>query len=419
VYDRAEIIVETPLPDETPISQAQTWIIKDPTDFSNPSLPLIFVPRGRLQQNGYANYNIYNETQKESSKITKYDATTHILFCEPVNKSWTAQDNFSIRKKNPIVKGNTTIIPFVPPVTTTTSIVITDQTNPADLSNISNYYKNMFLRILPTPYPYIFINVPNPSQKSYSVNNKSINNTSRHITFYSGKNDPWSSSVIYSEGIVVLYLNNYYISIFNTSVNLNQEPNNSPTFWNDYTIMVPYEFVVYPPFTDEPTSLYSIEVLDFSYDNFNPFVYTGSTESQQQMVCYKVELISLILPNSTLIVGEGSRIAFYPYVYVTLSNVSASSAGSSNMIYSNNPSSTKVVFRVPIDDLTNPTISTFIHVDGDGMTQTMKFKPNDNLFFSVTMSNGELYKTSLEEYYSPMAPNLSAQISACFSIERL
>ena len=137
------------------------------------------------------------------------------------------------------------------------------------------------------------------------------------------------------------------------------------------------------------------------------------------MVCYKIELLNLILPNASLLVGEGSRIAFYPYVYVTLSNVSASSAGSPNLIYSNNPNCTRAVFRVPIDDLTNPTISTFVHINGDGMTQTMKFKPNDNLFFSVTMSNGEYYKTSLQEYYSPLAPNASAQITACFSIERL
>ena len=162
-----------------------------------------------------------------------------------------------------------------------------------------------------------------------------------------------------------------------------------------------------------------MEILPFSYDNYNPFVYTGSLVSQQEMVCYEIELLNLILPNAILACGEGGRIAFYPYVYVTLSNVSASGAGLTNILYSNNPNATRVIFRVPIDDLINPLISTFVHLDGDGMVQTMKFKPNDNLYFSITLANGEKYQTVLPEYYSPSMPNPAAQISACFTMKRL
>ena len=49
----------------------------------------------------------------------------------------------------------------------------------------------------------------------------------------------------------------------------------------------------------------------------------------------------------------------------------------------------------------------------------MKFKPNDNLYFSVTLANGEKYQTVLPEYYSPSLPNPAAQISACFTMKRL
>ena len=162
-----------------------------------------------------------------------------------------------------------------------------------------------------------------------------------------------------------------------------------------------------------------MEILNFSYDNFNPFTYTGSLVSQQDMVCYEVELLNLILPNEVLAVGEGGRIAFYPYVYVQLSNVSSACGGLSNIIYSNNPNAIRAIFRVPIDDVINPIISTYVKVDGDGMVQTIKFKPNDNLYFSVFLANGELYKTILPEYYSPAQPNPSSQISVCFSIRRL
>ena len=79
----------------------------------------------------------------------------------------------------------------------------------------------------------------------------------------------------------------------------------------------------------------------FSYDNEVPFTYTGSLVSQQEMVCYEVELLNLILPNRTL--KSGGRSAFYPFFYVELQNISSSSAGTKNIIYSNNPNSTRIV----------------------------------------------------------------------------
>lgn len=182
---------------------------------------------------------------------------------------------------------------------------------------------------------------------------------------------------------------------------------------------------VTPPFTNSagvftaPTIGDGVEILSFSYDNLYPFVYTGSLVSQQEMVCYEIELLNLSLPNKTLNVGVGSRIAFYPYVYVELSNVSGASAGMKNTIYSNNPNSTRMVFRATIDDVPNPIISSFVKVDGDGMVQTLKFKPNDNLRFSVRLSNGEVYEVIEPENFSPLPPNPEIQISALFSIKRL
>jgi len=163
----------------------------------------------------------------------------------------------------------------------------------------------------------------------------------------------------------------------------------------------------------------NICLLQFSNDNMNPFVYTGSLVSQQELVCYEVELLNLVLPNSELAVDKGAFIAFYPYVYVELRNVDASGGGLKNIIYSNNPSSTSMLFRAAIDDVPNPINSTFIKIDGDGAVQTIKFKPNDNLHFSVHMPNGELFRTTLTENYSPHEPNPRNQISAYFSLKRV
>ena len=172
-------------------------------------------------------------------------------------------------------------------------------------------------------------------------------------------------------------------------------------------------------FTTTPPIGAIYEILPFTIDNANPFVYTGSMVSQQEMVCYEIKLVNLVLPNRILSVGKGSLITFYPYVYVQLSNVSASGAGSKNIIYSNNPHSTKVLFRAPITDVPNLTSSTFIKIDGDGMVQTIKFKPNDNLYFAVTLPSGEIFDTILPEFVSPRIPNVLGQISAMFAIRRV
>ena len=176
---------------------------------------------------------------------------------------------------------------------------------------------------------------------------------------------------------------------------------------------------VNPGFTSIPPIGAIYEILPFTIDNANPFVYTGSTVSQQEMVCYEMKLVNLVLPNRILSVGKGSLITFYPYVYVQLSNVSAAGAGSKNIIYSNNPHSTKVLFRAPITDVPNLTSSTFIKIDGDGMVQTIKFKPNDNLYFAVTLPSGEIFDTILPEFHSPRIPNVLGQISAMFAIRRV
>jgi hypothetical protein len=160
-------------------------------------------------------------------------------------------------------------------------------------------------------------------------------------------------------------------------------------------------------------------ILPFSYDNLNPFVYSGSLVSQQEMVCYEIQLLNLVLPNEILSVAGGGQISFYPYVYVRLQNVDSAGSNLKNIIYSNNPNATNMLFRAAIKDVPNPLISPYIKIDGNGTTQTVKFKPNDNLHFSVLLPNGETFDTILEETFSPNMPNPLAQISAMFSIRRL
>ena len=177
---------------------------------------------------------------------------------------------------------------------------------------------------------------------------------------------------------------------------------------------------VTPPFSAIPADASDIiQILEFSYDNANPFNYTGSLVSQGQQVCYELELLNLILPNSTLSVGLGGRVIFYPYLYVELENVSGPSSGNNGIIYSNNPNAVRMLFRATVDDTTTPVISPFVKIDGDGMVQTVKFKPNDNLKFSVRIPDGTIFQTVASDHYSPVPPNELVQISALISIKRI
>jgi hypothetical protein len=177
------------------------------------------------------------------------------------------------------------------------------------------------------------------------------------------------------------------------------------------------EGTVGTPFTAAVTAGDQYELWPFSGDNSIPLNYSGSTVSQSELVCYEIELIDLVLPNVPLLNHPGGRIAFYPYVYVELSNVS-SPMGANNIIYTNNPYATRALFRVPIDDVPNPLISTFIRLDANGMIQTIKFKPNDNLHFRVFLPSGETFTTT-PYTMSPEPPNPRLQISANFAIKRL
>jgi hypothetical protein len=385
--------------------------IVDPTDITDLTNPFFFVPNGREGNNAYVNSILYNITRNNYATIIEYDSSTHIAKTTDITGlGWTLRDHFCIRKEVPAETGVVTNN-----VASATNISLPVTT----ASNIQNFYKNGFIR----------------------VNSTTTNEVHRIIRYETFQGQALGGSNITVQlppgsSPIVGYYNGMFIQIItgtsagDTRQVVNYIPATSTTN-AIVTVNVPFTVVVNTgdqfafrnivslPFST-PVSFGDIfEVEQFSYDNVNPFVYTGSQVSQQEMVCYEVELLNLILPNAVLNAGLGSRIAFYPYIYVELSNVSGSGAGLTNIIYSNNPNSTRMIFRVPVDDVPNPLISSFVKIDGDGMVQTIKFKPNDNLRFSVRLPNGELYKTVLEEMYGPNPPNPLSQISAMFSIKRL
>jgi len=189
-------------------------------------------------------------------------------------------------------------------------------------------------------------------------------------------------------------------------------------------------FLIYPGDIGDTQSTYTIEwdlfvmsetpiinISSFKCDNFTPLSYIGSMVSSNEAVCYEVDLISLTLPNASLLTG--SRISFYPYIYVEFTNATSPNGASRELIYSNNPHSKNALFIAATPNQVAPLLSTFVTLSGAGMSQVVKFKPNDNLRFSVYLSDGTLFKTLENDFYSPYLPSQRVQIDALFSIRRL
>jgi hypothetical protein len=171
------------------------------------------------------------------------------------------------------------------------------------------------------------------------------------------------------------------------------------------------------PLSSTPKEDDQYEILQYTKDNYSPFVYTGTMSSNSQPVVYEMTLNSLTLPNQFLKLG--GRIAYYPYVYVIVENISTTGGNPKNLIYSNNPNTYRAVFRAPITDLNHPQNSPFVKLTGNGMKQTITFKQNDDISMTVLLPNGEIFETEMKDNFGGLNPNPMLQISAVFSMERI
>ncbi len=352
------------------IDPTEVGISMGGVNFAN---PVYFVPRGPDLDNAYTKHVLYNETRSESRPIAGYNALTHTVTLVtngsavatadsgPVTP-WLPTENYSIRRVPP--RTVFTQIASLSP----SQVVLQGGLAPVGAAG-DGFYNGEYIRVRAGSDRYVTTLYPTPASGVPTINEI------RRVVDYT---------------------------------------------YNPFTLQS--VATVSPPFSTTPPTApnqQEIELLQFTADSFRPFRYSGSIVSQQELVCYEIELLNLVLPNLTLAVQGGGRTAFKQYLYVELSNVSAAGGTTPYSIYSNNPSSTRMVFRAAIDDVPNPLISGFIKIDGDGMVQTLKFKPNDNLRMSVRMQDGEPYRVTRPDRPPPFEPDPSVQISALFSIRRL
>ena len=154
-----------------------------------------------------------------------------------------------------------------------------------------------------------------------------------------------------------------------------------------------------------------VELLQFSYDNTYPFSFRGPLV--QEIPTYAIRLNKLILPNRVLKVHGGGKTAFHNYVYVELASIDNPN---NSVIFSNNPNAVRALFTASISNISNLDQSDYIVVDGDDMTQTIRFRLDTNFKFRVSMPNGETFETVLNDNFSPLEPNPKIQIRALFQL---
>ena len=124
--------------------------------------------------------------------------------------------------------------------------------------------------------------------------------------------------------------------------------------------------------------------------------------------------------NAPILGGGGGRIAFYPYVYVQLENVTAASGRNPTNFYSNNPFASRMTFRVPVTDISDPLLSPFIKTARIRpvvyhQIQTVRHIPRGRRISPTA----RCCRTSIVETVPPAQPNPLAQMSYLFGFRRV
>ena len=377
-----------------------TYSITDPSTNIKIHIPFKDINGNCIKQysEAYDGYYIVDETHSSktniiSSQVLSYDFGTQIATLDKPLSLWTPNDQYTIRKTLPQEKYTLSSSPTL---------------------NIGNFIYNLKGQIVNS---YYYSGIYNPVIVPGIIVSLDIGEGYKDTNYYTGKyiyntsnssNPPFNGGGIYG----LYYIKASFYNPDTDKVEFLIDASSIPEFTCHYSASI---------YTENPNiqALKSgdvINIVTYMRDNYSPLNYNGSVVSQSETVCYEVSLISLILPNLTL--RSGARIAFYPFVYVEFTNTTSPSGSSSSIIYSNSPNSNRALFIAPISDTNQPMNSSFVKIYSN-MAQTIKFKPNDSLKFSVYLPDGTLFETVEQDLLSPYSPNTLIQINAVFGIRRI
>ena len=380
-----------------------------------------------------------NGTSIVAQPVTYYDSTLQLAYTATPFPGWMSTDSMSLRKSLPQEKWTLTTPTYINqnPAYGPLGPVIT---LPAGASQQDNYYNGRYVYFASNgPSTTLTVSMPvfSPVYGTFLV--KSYKSATRElfVDYDLSSSSPLPNTVV-NQGTFLpgstasLWLlsnltaptasSSYYVgyTITNTTqmttatIGLfNYGIQGTDTVYTTQSTSNPFGTAPNPGDSYIITSNAVVNIVSIQNNNAVSLDYIGSMVSVNQAICYTVELIELILPNSPL--EDGTQIAFYPYVYVELKNVSAPTSASSATLYSNNPPSGRALFVVTITDITQPSTSTFVKLSCSEKNK-IKFKPNDSLRFSVTLPDGTPVTPSRRDTSTPYAPDPTLQIHAMFGL---
>jgi len=195
-----------------------------------------------------------------------------------------------------------------------------------------------------------------------------------------------------------------------------------PTFSNaaetEIRRIVAYDSVtklatVEPAFSQDPSGL-TVEVLNFSYDNAQGYIYTGPLTVDSTP--YAIKLLHLVIPNQVIQGSIGGKASLYPYLNVELSSVDLTNQ---YLIMTNNPTANRVMFKVAMDNIVELNNTTFINCTSNDMVQVIRFNTNINYRLKVTLPNGQVFNPVRKDTTSPSPSDSLIQVSALFEMSKV
>jgi hypothetical protein len=159
----------------------------------------------------------------------------------------------------------------------------------------------------------------------------------------------------------------------------------------------------------------SVEIIGPGQNIITSLRYASGGAQSIQGGDYELELLWLSVPNQILDVGYGGTLDRYPYIYCSL--YTGITNTTQQILYSNNPYTSKVLFKVPINEYFGDT--SFITLKDSKAKQTVYFDPSQDLFFELTLPDGTVISFNELDNMPPYPPNPFLQINLLVSMKKV
>lgn len=159
----------------------------------------------------------------------------------------------------------------------------------------------------------------------------------------------------------------------------------------------------------------SIEIIGPGQNIITSLRYASGGAQNIQAGDYELELLWLSVPNQVLDVGYGGTLDRYPYIYCSL--YTGITNTTQQVLYSNNPNTSRVLFKVPVNEYFGDT--SFITLKDSKAKQTVYFDPSQDLFFDLTLPDGTVISFNELDNMPPYPPNPFLQINILVSMKKI